>query len=145
MATVISMREFVRDRVPLMAEPPDAVPVEPYINDSQVWSKDYTKLENVVFGALKIREVLNYYLYYEDVWAYLILNLLDAAAHATPEDHGELSEAAAHLRNYMLQAVDRANRKNMYAAMLILDLIEKAPGFKAQVMGLPQEHNLSSV
>lgn len=139
MATVISMREYVRDRVPLMADPLDAAPAEPYINDSQVWSKDYTKLENVVFGALKIREVLNYYLYYEDVWAYLILNLLDAAANATPEDHGELSEAAAHLRNYMLQAVDRANRKNMYAAMLILDLIEKAPGFKAQVMGLPQE------
>jgi len=145
MATVISMREYVRDRVSLMAEPPDAAPAEPYINDSQVWSKDYTKLENVVFGALKIREVLNYYLYYEDVWAYLILNLLDAAANATPEDHGELSEAAAHLRNYMLQAVDRANRKNMYAAMLILDLIEKAPGFKAQVMGLPKEQNLSSV
>jgi hypothetical protein len=139
MATVISMREYVRDRVSLMAEPPEAALAEPYINDSQVWSKDYSKLENVVFGTLKIREVLNYYLYYEDVWAYLILNLLDAAANATPEDHGELSEAAAHLRNYMLQAVDRTNRKNMYAAMLILDLIEKAPGFKAQVMGLPQE------
>lgn len=139
MATVISMREYVRDKVSLVPDPPDAVLGEPYINDSQVWSKDYSKLENVVFGALKIREVLNYYLYYEDVWAYLILNLLDAAANTTPGDHAELAEAAAHLRNYMLQAVDGNNRKNMYAAMIILDLIEKAPGFKAQVMGLPQE------
>lgn len=140
MAKVISMREFVRDKVSLAPDPPEQAPGEPYINDSQVWSKDYGKLENVVFGILKIREVLNYYLYYEDVWAYLLLNLMDAAAHATPSDHVELAEAAAQLRNYMLQAVDAANRKNMYAAMLILDLIEKAPGFRAQVLGLPQEH-----
>lgn len=139
MATIISMREYVREKVPLMPEPPDTATGEPYINDSQVWSKDYSKLENVVFGVLKIREVLNYYFYYEDVWAYLLLNLLDAAAHASPEDSSELTEAAAQLRNYMVQAVDPENRKNMYAAILILDLIEKAPGFRAQVLGLPQD------
>jgi hypothetical protein len=139
MSKIISMREYIRDKVPLAPTPPASEEGEPYINDSQVWSKDYSKLESVVFGVLKIREVLNYYLYYEDVWAYLLLNLLDAAAHATPEDHSELSEAAAHVRNYMVQAVDASNRKNMQAAMLILDLIEKAPGFRAQVLGLPQE------
>lgn len=139
MAKVISMREFVRDKLAPCPEPPGEAAGEPYINDSQVWSKDYSKPENVVFGILKIREVLNYYLYYEDVWAYLLLNLLDAAAHAAPDDHVELAEAAAQLRNYMLQAVDAGNRRNMYAAMLILDLIEKAPGFRAQVLGLPQE------
>jgi len=140
MAKIISLREFARSRgvaPPTAREiPPDG---EPYINDSQVWSKDYSKLENVVFGLLKIREVLNYYLYYEDVWAYLLLNLLDAAAMSTPEDHTELHEAVAHLRNYIVQAVDATNRKNMFAALLILDLIEKAPGFKAQVMGLPKD------
>ncbi len=93
----------------------------------------------MVFGVLKIREVLNFYLYYDDVWPYLVLNLMDAAAMATPEDHAELTEAALHLRNYILQAVDSANRKNMFATLLILDLIQKAPGFKAQVLGLPQE------
>jgi len=139
MAKVVSLREYLRDKVSLIPDPPDLEAGEPYINDSQVWSKDYSKLESVLFGVLKIREVLNYYLYYEDVWTYLLLNLLDAAAHSTPEQHGELSEAAAHLRNYMVQAVDASNRRNMYAAMLILDLIEKAPGFKAQVMGLTQE------
>ncbi|WP_243361229.1 hypothetical protein [Fundidesulfovibrio terrae] len=139
MSKIISMREYVRDKVSIMPTPPASETGEPYINDSQVWSKDYSKLESVVFGVLKIREVLNYYLYYEDVWAYLLLNLLDAAAHATPEDHSELAEAAAHVRNYMVQAVDAGNRKNMQAALLILDLIEKAPGFRAQVLGLPQE------
>lgn len=139
MAKVISMREYLRGKLSIVQEVLPVTPGEPYINDSQVWSRDYSKLENVVFGVLKIREVLNYYLYYDDVWAYLILNLMDCAAHATPEDHAELSEAAAHLRNYMVQNVDSTNRKNMFAAMLILDLIEKAPGFKAQVLGLPQE------
>jgi hypothetical protein len=139
MSKVISLREYVRDKVTLMPVAPEADAGEPFINDSQVWSKDYSKPENVIFGVLKIREVLNYYLYYEDVWAYLLLNLLDAAAHTTPEDHMELSEAAAHLRNYMVQAVDAGNRKNMFAAMLILDLIEKAPGFRAQVLGLTRE------
>jgi hypothetical protein len=138
MAKVISLREFVRDKISPATDQPNQ-DGEPYINDSQVWSKDYTKLESVVFGVLKIREVLNYYLYYEDVWTYLLLNLLDAAVGATPEDHGELAEAAAHLRNYMVQAVDAVNRKNMYAVLLILDLIEKAPGFKAKVLGLPTE------
>lgn len=140
MAKIVSLREFSRGRsgtYPLM--PTEASGSEPYINDSQVWSKDYSKLENVVFGILKIREVLNYYLYYDDVWTYLILNLLDAAAMASPEDHGDLTEAAAHMRNYIVQAVDGSNRKNMYASLLILDLIAKAPGFKAQILGLPQE------
>lgn len=140
MAKVLSLREYSRSRgVDYTPLPKDPSGGEPYINDSQVWSKDYSKLENVVFGILKIREVLNYYLYYDDVWAYLILNLLDAAALASPEDHSDLTEAAAHMRNYIVQAVDASNRKNMYAALLILDLIAKAPGFKAQVLGLPQE------
>jgi len=140
MAKVLSLREFSRGRS-VAAHPPqlEGPGGEPYINDSQVWSKDYSKLENVVFGVLKIREVLNYYLYYDDVWTYLILNLLDAAAMSSPGDHADLKEAVAHMRNYILQAVDRSNRKNMYAALLILDLIAKAPGFKAQVMGLPQD------
>lgn len=129
MAKVIALREFARER--MRHQDPDALAAgEPYINDSQVWSKDYSRPENVVFGVLKIREVLNYYLYYEDVWAYLLLNLLDAAASAIPEDTQELREASAHLRSYIVQAVDSTNRKNMYAALLILDLIEKAPGFK---------------
>jgi hypothetical protein len=140
MANVISLREYIRDKISPVPDQLDQEIGEPYINDSQVWSRDYTKLESVVFGVLKIREVLNYYLYYEDVWTYLLLNLLDAAAHATPENHGDLAEAAANLRNYMVQAVDAANRKNIYAAMLILDLIEKAPGFKAKVLGLATEN-----
>ncbi len=140
MAKVLSLREFTRGRSGAVQQPRfDGPGGEPYINDSQVWSKDYSKLENVVFGVLKIREVLNYYLYYDDVWTYLILNLLDAAAMSSPGDHAELTEAVAQMRNYILQAVDAGNRKNMYAALLILDLIAKAPGFKAQVMGLPQD------
>ncbi len=139
MTKVISIREYIRERVSLMPDPPGTEASEPYINDSQVWSRDYSKPESVIFGVLKIREVLNYYLYYDDLWSFLLLNLLDAAAHSTPEDHMELAEAAAHLRNYMVQAVDAGNRKNMFAAMLVLDLIEKAPGFRAKVLGLPQE------
>ena len=137
MAKVIAMDDYLNDRLvdKLLPGPPDNG--EPYVNDSHVWAKDYSKLENVVFGVLKIREVLNYYLYYEDVWPYLLLNLLDAAAGATPDDQTELHEAAAHLRNYILQAVDGTNRKNMYAAMFILDLIEKTPGFKRLIQGDP--------
>lgn len=108
---------------------------EPYLNDSQLWSKDYSKLENVVFGLLKIREVLNYHLYYEDVWPYLLLNVLDAVALAVPDGKGALREAGSHLRNYILQAVDANNRKGLYACLIILDLIEKAPGFKARIQG----------
>lgn len=139
MSKIISMREYVRDKITLAPAKPEADAGEPYINDSQVWSKDYSKPENVIFGVLKIREVLNYYFYYDDLWSYLLLNVLDAVAHSTRDDHTELAEAAAHLRNYMFQAVDGGNRKNLQAAMLILDLIEKAPGFRAQVLGLPQE------
>jgi hypothetical protein len=135
MAKVIALDGYLRGMPP--GRPPLAGPDrdEPYINDSQVWSKDYSKLENVVFGLLKIREVLNYHLYYEDVWPYLLLNLLDAAAMSTPDNRGELHEAAMHLRNYILQAVDAYNRKGMYACLIILDLIEKAPGFKARIQG----------
>jgi hypothetical protein len=137
MAKVIAMDDYLNDKLMEQMLPAPPENGEPFVNDRQIWSKDYSKLENVVFGVLKIREVLNYYLYYEDVWPYLLLNLLDAAAGASPEDQGELREAAAHLRNYIIQAVDAVNRKNMYAALFVLDLIEKTPGFKRLVQGDP--------
>lgn len=135
MAKVIALEAYLTRKYQVNAPPQDPGSGEPHINDSQIWSRDYSKLENVVFGVLKIREVLNYYLYYEDVWAYLLLNLLDAALEGQPRSQSELREACSHLRNYVLQAVDATNRKNMYAVLLILDLIEKAPGFRNALRG----------
>lgn len=135
MAKVIALEAYLTRKYQVDAPPQEQSSGEPHINDSQIWSRDYSKLENVVYGVLKIREVLNYYLYYEDVWAYLLLNLLDAALGGHPQGHAELREACSHLRNYVLQAVDATNRKNMYAVLLILDLIEKAPGFRHAMRG----------
>lgn len=135
MAKVIAMNAFRHGLMPGLHARDASSADEPYLNDSQLWSKDYSKLENVVFGLLKIREVLNYHLYYEDVWPYLLLNVLDAVALAAPDGRGALREACSHLRNYILQAVDANNRKGLYACLIVLDLIEKAPGFKSRIQG----------
>ncbi|WP_291498849.1 hypothetical protein [Desulfocurvus sp.] len=126
MGTVIALDQYRMRKDPegelrtLLAPPPR-------INDGQIFARDYSKLDGIVFAVLKIREILRYHVQTNEEWQYLALQVLDAAYHFDAEHGALLGEATASLKNYILEEMDRRNGRDMTAALLLLDLVEKAP------------------
>jgi hypothetical protein len=126
MGTVIALDQYRMRRDPdrelhtLLAPPPR-------INDGQIFARDYSKLDGIVFAVLKIREILRYHVQTNEEWQYLALQVLDAAYHFDAERSALLHEAAESLKEYILGEMDSRNGRDMTAALLLLDLVEKAP------------------
>ncbi|WP_028588665.1 hypothetical protein [Desulfocurvus vexinensis] len=129
MGTVIALDQYRMRKDPgrelhtLLAPPPR-------INDGQIFSRDYSKLDGIVFAVLKIREILRYHVQTNEEWQYLALQVLDAAYHFDAGHSALLREATGSLKDYILEEMDQDNGKDMTAALLLLDLIEKAPRFR---------------
>ncbi|MBU1003716.1 MAG: hypothetical protein KKE73_14475 [Proteobacteria bacterium] len=129
MGTVIALEQYRQRQVP--DEHLDSVLYpRPRINDSEIFSKDYSRLENVVFAILKVREILRYHIFTNEEWHYLILCVLDAAYYFDTEKSQLLKEATTSLKNYILDEINARNGKDMTAALLLMDLIEKSPRMK---------------
>ena len=129
MGTVIALDKFRLSRNPeehlrSMLYPP------PRINDSQIFARDYSKLDGIVFAVLKIREILRYHVQTNEEWHYLVLQVLDAAYYFNAEKSALLHEATGSLKDYILEEMDTRNGKDMTAALLLLDLVAKAPKFR---------------
>ncbi len=102
----------------------------PRINDGQIFARDYSKLDGIVFAVLKIREILRYHVTTNEEWQYLALQVLDAAYYFNAEKSELLREATRSLKDYILEEMDKRNGKDMTSALLLLDLIEKSPKFR---------------
>lgn len=129
MGTVIALEEY-RKRLNPEQHLDSLLYPKPRINDSEVFSKDYTRLENVVFAILKVREILRYHVQTNEEWHYLILCVLDAAYYFDKDKSQLLKEATASLKDYILGETNARNGKDMTAALLLVDLIEKSPRMK---------------
>lgn len=128
MGTVIALDEYRKDRG-AEHELRSMLYPKPVINDSQIFARDYSKLDGIVFAVLKIREILRYHAENEE-WQYLVLQILDAAYYFNAEQSALLREATGSLKDYVLGEMNTHNGKDMTAALLLLDLIEKAPKFR---------------
>ena len=126
MGSVIALEEYKRAREPERSLRSVLYP-RPRINDSEIFARNYADIESVVFAILKIREILRYHIQTNEEWHYLILCVLDAAYHFDAQKSQILKEATSSLKDYVLGEMNAKNGKNMTAALLLLDLIEKSP------------------
>lgn len=104
----------------------------PTLSDGQIFSQDYTTTEGVLFGVLKIREVLQYYVSDTDEWNHELMDVLESASKYT-EDHkyeAELTERCQTLKGYILGAMNEDNAEDMTLGLLITDLIQKSPAVR---------------
>lgn len=130
MATVIALDDYRshsndgRHRLKSVLHPP------PITNDSEIFGRDYSQIDNVVFAILKVREILRYHIFSNEEWQYLILCVLDAAYHFDARKSELLREATSLLKDYILEEMDSRNGKDMMSALLLLDLVEKSPARK---------------
>lgn len=109
----------------------DAQPLErPVFSAGDVWGRDYTDMEAVVFGLLKAREAMRYYTDYPRVLETRFLEALEAAHTVDKNGTTALREAIEPLKDHLLEHMAEGNMKHMKTAMILLDLIEKSPALK---------------
>lgn len=105
-------------------------PRRPRISDRDLWTRDYREIDNILYAILKIKEILDYHLYYDDVWPYLLLSFMEAV-HTTKQGGGqELPTTGASLKDYVLSAVTPDNKRDLSMVLLLTDLIEKSPTYR---------------
>ena len=105
-------------------------PRRPILSDRDLWTRDYRETENILYAILKIKEILDYHLYYDDIWPYLLLSFLEAV-HESRQDGGRpLPGTGASLKDYVLSAITPENKRDMSMVLLLTDLIEKSPTYR---------------
>lgn len=129
MAQVAYIEDYrARKRAQAAREP--AAPKPPRIRDGEILSRDYTRIADVAFGILKIREILAFHLYLDDAWPRLTLDLLHEAFLQGRGDRPELREAAQTLKDHIMSEMTPDTHQDLSSALLIADLIEKAPAYR---------------
>lgn len=126
MAQVAYIEDYrARKRAQAVREPAAAKP--PYIHDGEIMSRNYACIADVAYGILKIREILAFHLYLDDVWPRLTLDLLHEAFLQSRDNQPQLREAAQNLKDHIMSEMTPDTHQDLSTALLIADLIEKAP------------------
>jgi len=99
----------------------------PRIHDGEIMSRNYTRIPDVAYGILKIREILAYHLYLDDVWPRLALDLLHEAFDQRRGNLDQLHAASQSLKDHIMSEMTPETHQDLSTALLIADLIEKAP------------------
>lgn len=127
---VVDLAEFRKTR---HDAPPQCQGEPPRINDGQIFSHNYATLDGMVFGVLKIREILEYHLGPEGEWNMLLLGLMDTAHAWLGGCQNRLEDLNDHvlaLKGIIFEAITPASHRTLSNALLLLDLIQKAPTYK---------------
>ncbi len=105
-------------------------PRRPRLSDRDLWTRDYREPDNIMFAVLKIKEILDYHLYYDDVWPYLLLSFLETVHNARQETGQDMPGTGASLKDYVLSAISPETKRDLSMVLLLIDLVEKSPGYR---------------
>lgn len=105
-------------------------PARPQFTAGDVWGRDYTRMEDVVYGLLTARQAMRYYTRYDEHLESLFLEVLEAVHQLEETGIARLHEAIAPLKDHLIAALDEQNTKHLKTALILLDLIEKSPLYR---------------
>lgn len=126
MADVVLLRDYLNEKKASLGAREVSEP--PLIRDRDIWGRDFSVQENVVFAVLKVREILLYYLDVEEEWSTLLFRFFDECERARNGEENTLEDAAKDIKNYVAFEMDPWNAKEMRAALMLLDLTSKSQG-----------------
>lgn len=131
MSNVIALDQF-RDEAKSPHQGKVVPRPRPVLTGQDVWTRDYSKLENVLHGLLKVREIIYYYVNFLNELDALFMDVVEVVGN--PDKHGpaELKAAIAPLKTLAYDLGEGNGKKHMNMAVLILDFIEKTPRDKNQ-------------
>lgn len=132
MAQIVHLDDHRRMREPRRGMATHLTPRRPRLSDRDLWTRDYGQIDNIVYAILKIKEILDYHLYYDDVWPYLLLSFLESVHTGKQGDGKDLPGTGASLKDYVLSAITPTNKRDMSMILLLTDLIEKSPAYRGR-------------
>ncbi|MGE4299406.1 MAG: hypothetical protein AB7E47_15425 [Desulfovibrionaceae bacterium] len=130
MAHVIAMRDHIANKQRAMLERHAHALASPHISDTDIYARDYAKLEDIIFGVVKVREIMEAHLPFQEEWKHYLLEVLEAAYRSAGHGSAALHNAVDVLKDYIRRETYALNRKDLDAAALLLDLIEKTPAYR---------------
>jgi hypothetical protein len=107
------------------------VPAESLFSDVEIWSRDYATTEGMVFGVCALAAILSRHLGREGDWPILLVGLLEAIQGQPESGDEKLSRAARNLKDLLVSETSRENALDFSGALLIADLIEYTPRYRA--------------
>ena len=126
MGSVVALDEFKRTLGKRDHRP--SGPERPAIRGSEIWGRDYTDVEAVVFGLLKVRDIAAHHAGGRDAeFDQLCLDALDAAYRISDAGLPHLKEAIKPLKETLLDMLTEDNKRDISWALVLCDLIEKSP------------------
>ena len=126
MGSVVALDEFKRTLGKRDQHP--AKPERPAIRGSEIWGRDYTALEAVVFGLLKVRDIAAYHAGEGSAkFDQLCLDALKAAYKVEDAGQPQLKQAIKPLKEILLDMITEDNKRDISWALVLCDLIEKSP------------------
>ncbi len=102
----------------------------PLFSDAEIWARDYSLGDGMVFGVCAVAEILSRHLGRDGRWPVLLLDLLEIANRHHDECPHSLSECARVLKDLIVSGLGRENFQDLSAALLIVDLIEYTPKYR---------------
>jgi hypothetical protein len=130
MARILSFDAYRQDKERLRAGPPVRNTRPPHLSDRELWTRDYRETDNIIFAILKIKEILDYHLYYDDVWPFLLLSFMEAVHNRNQGKAADLTGTGASIKDYVLSAMSQDNKRDMSMVLLLIELLEKSPGYR---------------
>lgn len=130
MAQILSFDAYRQDKERLRAGPPVRNPRRPRLNDRELWTRDYREADNIIFAILKIKEILDFHLYYDDVWPFLLLAFMEAVHNHNQGRDDDLPGTGASLKDYVLSAMSQDTKRDLSMVLLLIELLEKSPDYR---------------
>lgn len=126
MGTVVALDQYKRS-LGKQASQPDT-PARPDILGSEIWTRDYTDIEAVVFGLLKVRNIAAFHSGdHNAALDRLCMDALEAAYTVDDIGGAKLKEAIKPLKEWLLDMLGEDNKRDISWALVLCDLIEKSP------------------
>lgn len=132
MATVISIQEFRRRTVPIAAASEAARKKSPLrICKDEIWAHDFSSLTGVVFGAMRVREILDHHFPLHEEWKHHLLCVLDICQRTQGRERANaLAETIFDFKSCIYELTTPENAKDMALAVLVLELIERSAALR---------------
>jgi len=125
MGSVVALDEF---RQAFGQKKKKANRTRPVIRGSEIWGRDYTEMETVVFGLLMVRDIVAYHTGDTDMaFDQLCMDSLEAAYRIGDLGPARLKEAVKPVKEWLLDIMTDDNKRDISWAIVITDLIEKTP------------------
>lgn len=130
MAQIFSIEDYRQEKERQRAGPTGPAVRRPNLNDRELWTRDYRETDNIMFAILKIKEILDYHLYYDDVWPYLLLSFMEAVHNLKQGVDVDLPGTGASLKDYVLSAMSQDTKRDLSMVLLLIELMEKSPNYR---------------